>query len=154
MNELEKRVLPMKHLISFDGLLKKYEKQLEGKDPFLAATAKRILDAQSDFPILRDGFTDFSLLEKYSDIIDKILQDTFTDALSTNEIKVATLPYRDVLIKTSKRFQHIIKEAGEAYEPELRNPGDGMDYIMSCVVILNFYYGFELDFSRPFFYDI
>lgn len=100
MKELDKRVLPMKHLISFDGLLKKYEEQIEGNDSFLAATAKRILDAQSDYPELRDGFTDFSLLEKYSDIIDKILQDTFTDALSTNEIKVATLPYRDVIIKT------------------------------------------------------
>lgn len=154
MKELDNRVLPMKHLISFDGLLKKYEEQLEGNDPFLAATAKRILDTQRDYPVLREGFTDFSLLEKYSDIIDKILQDTFTDALSANEIKVATLPYRDVIIKTSKRFQQIIKEAGEDFEPELRNPGDGMDYIMSCVVILNFHYGFHLDFSRPFFYDI
>jgi hypothetical protein len=146
--------MPLKHLISFDGLLKKYEKQLDGDDPFLAATAKRILDAQSGYPVLREGFNDLELLEKYRDVIDNILQDTFTEALSTNEIKVATLPYRDVIIKTSKRFQQMIMEAGEDFEPELRNPGEGMDYIMSCAVILNFHYGFELDFSRPFFYDI
>ncbi len=154
MKHLENRAVPMKHLISFDKLLKKYENQLEGDDPFLAATAKRILDAQSGYPELREGFSDFKLLEKYRDVIDKILQDTFTEALSSNEIKVATLPYRDVIIKTSKRFQQIIKEAGADFEPELRNPGDGMDYIMSCVVVLNFHYGFKLDFSRPLFYDI
>ena len=146
--------MPFKHLISFDKLLKKYEEQLEGEDAFLAATAKRILDAQKEYPILREGFTDFSLLDKYRSVIDKILQDTFTDALSGNEIKIATLPYRDVLIKSSKRFEEMVEEAGEDYVPELRNPGDGMDYIMSCVVILNFYYGYKLDFSRPYFYDI
>lgn len=36
----------------------------------------------------------------------------------------------------------------------MRSLGDDMDYIMSCVVILNLYYGFHLDFSRPYFYDI
>ena len=87
-------------------------------------------------------------------MIDRILQDTFTEALSSNEIKVATLPYQDVIIKSSKRFQSIIHEAGDGYEPEIRNVGDDMDYIMSCVVVLNYYYGYKLDFSRPYFYDI
>ncbi len=154
MKQEGNEIMPIKHLISFDKLLQKYEKQLEGEDVFLAETAKRILDAQKDYPVLREGFTDFSLLDTYRSVIDKILQDTFTEALSGNEIKIATLPYRDVLIKTSKRFQEMVAEAGEGYVPELRNPGDGMDYIMSCVVVLNFHYGFKLDFSRPYFYDI
>ncbi|WP_419212767.1 GAF domain-containing protein [Maribacter sp. X9] len=150
----EKMLMPLKYVVSFDKLLQKYEKQLNGDDAFLAATAKRILDAQKEYPILREGFTDFTLLDKYRDVIDKILQDTFTDALSNNEIKVASLPYRDVIIKTSRRFQQIIKEAGVEYEAEMRNPGDGLSYIMSCVVILNAHFGYNLDFSRPFFYDI
>ncbi|SNR55387.1 hypothetical protein SAMN04488009_2364 [Maribacter sedimenticola] len=154
MNHPYNSVMPLKHLVSFDKLLRKYEEQLTGDDPFLAATAKRILDAQSQYPELRDGFTDFALLEKYKEVIDRILQDTFTEALSTNEIKVATLPYRDVIIKSTKRFQKIISEAGKEYQPEMRSLGEGMDYIMSCVVILNFHYGFEFDFSRPYFYDI
>jgi len=154
MDHFENKIMPIKHFISFDVLLKKYEEQLMGDDPFLAATAERILNAQSGYPELREGFDDFTLLDKYRDVIDRILQDTFTEALSTNEIKVATLPYRNVIIKSSKRFQQIISKAGEEYEPEMRNLGDGMDYIMSCVIILNFYYGFKLDFSRPYFYDI
>ncbi|MDO1512476.1 GAF domain-containing protein [Maribacter confluentis] len=154
MNHPYNSVMPLKHLVSFDKLLRKYEEQLTGDDPFLAATAKRILDAQSQYPELRDGFTDFALLEEYKEVIDTILQDTFTEALSTNEIKVATLPYRDVIIKSTKRFQKIISEAGKEYQPEMRSLGEDMDYIMSCVVILNFHYGFEFDFSRPYFYDI
>ena len=154
MVQHERKIMPVKHLISFEELLKKYDEHLEGDDSFLAATAERILNAQSNYPELRDGFSDFTLLEKYKDVIDRILQDTFTEALSTNEIKVATLPYQDTIIKSSKRFQKIISEAGKEYEPELRSLGDDMDYIMSCVVILNFYYGFHLDFSRPYFYDI
>jgi len=153
--DAKEKLMPFKHyLVSFDKLLKVYEQQLNSEDTFLAATAQRILDAQKGHPILRDGFTDFSLLEKYQDVIDIILQDTFTQALGSNEIKVATLPYKDIIIKSSNRFQSIVKNAGENYEPEMRNPVEGMDYIMSCVVILNFYYGFNIDFGRPFFYDI
>ena len=154
MVQHERKIMPVKHLISFEELLKKYDEHLEVDDSFLAATAERILYAQSEYPELRDGFSDFTLLEKYKDVIERILQDTFTEALSTNEIKVATLPYQNTIIKSSKRFQKIISEAGKEYEPELRSLGDDMDYIMSCVVILNFYYGFQLDFSRPYFYDI
>ncbi|MEP1982174.1 MAG: GAF domain-containing protein, partial [Maribacter dokdonensis] len=64
------------------------------------------------------------------------------------------LPYQDMIIKSSNRFQKIIEEAGKDYEPELRNVSDDMDYIMSCVVVLNYYYGYHIDFSRPYFYDI
>ncbi len=154
MGKQDRMKMPFKHLISFEKLLTKYDEHLKGDDPFLAATAERILAVEKGFPELRNGFSDFSLLEKNKDLIDRILQDTFTEALSSNEIKVATLPYQDVIIKSSKRFQSIIHEAGDGYEPEIRNVGDDMDYIMSCVVVLNYYYGYKLDFSRPYFYDI
>mgnify|MGYP003653038089 FL=1 len=154
MGKHDRMKMPFKHLISFEKLLTKYDEHLKGDDPFLAATAERILAVEKGFPELRNGFSDFSLLEKNKDLIDRILQDTFTEALSSNEIKVVTLPYQDVIIKSSKRFQSIIHEAGDGYEPEIRNVGDDMDYIMSCVVVLNYYYGYKLDFSRPYFYDI
>jgi hypothetical protein len=154
MGKQAKIKMPVKHLISFEKLLQKYDEHLKGDDPFLAATAERILAVEKGFPELRGGFSDFSLLEKNKGLIEKILQDTFTEALSGNEIKIATLPFQDTIIKSSKRFQSIIREAGKNYEPELRDLGDDMDYIMSCVVILNFHYGYHLDFSRPYFYDI
>lgn len=148
------KIMPIKPLVSFEKLLKHYEALAEGDDKILAQRAKEILKAQEPYPELREGFQDISLLDKHKDIISLILQDSFPPLLSDNEIKAASLPYYDVFFNTSNRFQKIINQAGPGFEPVLRNQEEGIDYIMGCIVILNFYYGFKLDFSRPFFYDI
>lgn len=148
------KIMPIKPLVSFEKLLRHYEVLANGGDEILAQRAKEIIKAQKPYPELREGFQDISLLEKHKDIIGLILQDSFPPLLSDNEIKAASLPYYDVFFNTSNRFQKIINEAGPGFEPVLRNQEEGIDYIMGCIVILNFYYGFKLDFSRPFFYDI
>jgi len=148
------KIMPIKPLISFDKLLRYYDDLEHSEDRILATRAKEILKAQKPYPELRDGFQDVALLEKHKDVISLILQDSFSPILGTNEIKAASLPYYDIFFNSSKRFQKIINEAGPGFEPKIRNQEEGMDYIMGCIVILNFYYGFHLDFSRPFFYDI
>ena len=150
-NDIE---LPIKQLISFKKLLEYYDVLAKSEDVFLAAKAKRILDAQAPYPELRNGFSDVSLLKKHKKVIHLILEDTFSEVLSENEIKVASLPYNNIVFNSSKRFQKILKEAGLDYEPVIRNQEEGVNYIMASTVILNFYYGFKLDFSRPYFYDI
>ncbi len=145
---------PLVHHISFEKLLQRYDVMAKSDNEFLAANAKRILAVQKDYPFLREGFTDIALLEEHKDVIQYLLQDTFTEVLSENEIKVASLPYYDVIFNSSKRFQKIVKNAGPDFTPFIRNKEEGLDYIMSCVVILKFYFGFPLDFSRPMFYDI
>ncbi len=150
----KEKVMPLRHLISFDKLLRQYDTMAESKDEFLAAKAKRVLQAQAPYPELREGFSDVSLLEKYKDVIGIILQDSFSEVLSENEIKAASLPYYDIIFNSSKRFQRIVENAGSDFKPFIRNQEDGIDYIMGCIVILSFYYGFKLDFSRPYFYDI
>lgn len=146
--------MPLKPLISFDKLLMHYDALLESTDVLLANRAKVILAAQEPYPELRDGFRDLALLEKHKDVIQLMLQDSFPSLLGNNEIKTASLPYFDVFFNTSNRFQKILNEAGPNFKPVIRNQEIGMDYILGCIVILNFYYGFHLDFSRPFFYDI
>lgn len=148
------KIMPLKPLISFDKLLRYYDALKDGDDPILATRAKEILKAQAPYPELREGFQDVTLLEKYKDLIATILQDSFSPILTNNEIKAASLPYYNIFFNSSKRFQKIISDAGAGFEPVLRNQEEGIDYIMACIVILNFYYGFHLDFSRPFFYDI
>lgn len=148
------KILPLKPLISFDKLLKHYDGLLDSEDLVLANRAKIVLEAQAPYPELREGFQDVTLLEKYKDVIHLILQDSFSSLLTNNEIKAASLPYYDVFFNVSNRFQKIISEAGSGFKPVIRNQEVGMDYIIGCIVILNFYYGFHLDFSRPFFYDI
>ena len=148
------KIMPMKHLISFDKLLKRYDEMAKGKDSFLATKAKRVLEAQAPYPELRDGFTDISLLEQHKEVIEIILQDSFSEVLTENEIKVASLPYYDIVFNSSKRFKKIVENAGPDFKPTLRNLAEGIDYIMGCVVILGYYYGYKFDFSRPYFYDI
>ncbi len=146
--------LPMQHLISFNKLLEHYDVMAKSDDQFLAAKAKRVLDAQSPYPELRQGFTDVSLLKKHAKVIAVIMEDVFTDVLSTNEIKAAALPYHDVTFNSSKRFQKIITDAGDDFELSMRNFDDSLNYLMACSVILSFYYGYKVDFKRPLFYDI
>ena len=88
------------------------------------------------------------------DVIQIILRDSFAEVLTENEIKAASLPYYDIVFNASRRFQKIIENAGKNYKPVIRNQEEGIDYIMGCTVILSYYYGFMLDFKRPYFYDI
>ena len=150
----KEKEMPLKHLISFDKLLKRYDAMAESEDPSLAARAKEVLDAQAPYPFLRDGFEDVSLLEKHKDVIKIILRDSFSEVLTENEIKAASLPYYNIVFNASNRFQKILEDAGKGFEPLIRNQEEGIDYIMACSVILSYYYGFMLDFKRPYFYDI
>ena len=138
--------MPIKHLISFNKLLEYYDDLAQSEDSYLAAKAKRVLDAQRPYPELRIGFDDYSLLTKYEDVINLILEDSFSEVLSGNEIKTATLPYNDLIFNSSKRFKKIVEDAGPDFEPKIRNQEKDMDYMMTALVVLNFYYGFRLDY--------
>ena len=145
---------PLIQLVSFNKLLNHYDQQLKSKDKHLAEKAKYVLDAQAPYPELREGFDDLSILDKRKDVIEIILADTFSSILTHNEIKVASIPFANVAFNHSERFQKILREAGKDFELEIRNLPDNLHYIMQCTVILNFYYGFKMDFKRPLFYDI
>ena len=145
---------PMIQLVSFNKLLNHYDEQVKSADESLAARAKYVLNAQAPYPELREGFDDLSILEERKDVISIILADTFSSVLTNNEIKTASIPYENLVFNSSKRFQKIIEDAGPEFELEMRNLPNDMHYMMQCTVILSFYYGFNLDFKRPLFYDI
>ncbi|WP_306012437.1 MULTISPECIES: GAF domain-containing protein [unclassified Allomuricauda] len=145
---------PLVQLVSFNKLLEHYDEQLKSSNKHLAERAKYVLDAQAPYPELREGFTDLSLLETHKDVISIILEDSFAPILTKNEIKTASTPFENLVFNSSERFRQILKDAGEAYEPEITNIPREFDYIMKCTVILQFYYGYNLDFKRPFFFDI
>ncbi|NJB71113.1 hypothetical protein GGR42_001575 [Saonia flava] len=151
----QERDSPLIQLISFNKLLEQYDSMAKGKDKELAKKAQLIIDAQAPYPELRDGFSDLSLLKKHKDVINIILQDTFSEVLTNNEIKTASLPFDDVVFNSSKRFQKILENAGGVgFVPHVRNYPERDVYIAACSIILNFHYGYNLDFRRPFFYDI
>lgn len=145
---------PLDRLISFHKVLEVYDRMAKSEDKFVAQKAKYILEAQAPFPELRDGFKDLSLLKKHERVINIILQDSFSEVLTNNEIKVGSLPYYDVIFNASERFKKILAAAGDDFELKVRGGTDDLTYIMGCTIILSFYYGFNLDFKRPLFYDI
>lgn len=154
MEQFYQDEFPLDRLISFHKVLEAYDRMAESEDKFAAQKAKYVLEAQAPYPELRDGFKDLSLLKKHQKIINIILQDSFSEILTNNEIKVGSLPYYDVIFNPSKRFEKILAAAGDDFELKVRGGTEDLNYIMGCTIILNFYYGFNLDFKRPLFYDI
>ncbi|MGM5469488.1 GAF domain-containing protein [Flavobacteriaceae bacterium LMO-SS05] len=140
--------------ISFNKLLQYYENLSKSTDEFIAAKAKRVLKAQSPYPILRTGFSDVSLVDTYKNEINIILQDSFSPVLTKNEIKTASIPFHDFIFNSSERFNTIIKTAGNDFKLKIKNISEGEIYITACTVILNFYYGYHVNIKRPYYYEI
>lgn len=105
-------------------------------------------------PELIEGFNTESEIFQYKDEIDNILSDLFPLALQHNEIKIATMPFQEYVIKASQRYKNIINTAGENFIPEIKNFDEDHYYIMGCSIILRQYYNYKIDFRRPFFYEI
>ncbi|AXT21118.1 GAF domain-containing protein [Flavobacteriaceae bacterium AU392] len=145
---------PLLLKISFNKLIEKYEVLAESDDEFKASKAKRVLKIQEPFPELREGFTDIALLKKYEKEIGIILQDSFSQVLTDNEIKTASVPFHNLIFNSSERFKKIVKNAGNDFELTIKNMPEDDIYIIACTIILNFCYGYNLNFKRPFFYEI
>lgn len=145
---------PMVLKVSFNKLLEHYEKLADNKDEFLSVKAKRILKTAAPYSELRDGFSDTDVLKLREHEISVILQDSFAPVLTKNEIKTASVPFHDMIFNSSERFNSIIETAGDSFELNIKNMPDDDRYIIACTIILNFCYGFNLNFKRPFYYEI
>jgi len=146
--------LPLKLKISFEAIFEYLETIIEDKNHLLYEFAIKILEEYKAYPELRTGFEDPKKLEQYNYQIDKLLDILFPELLQSNEIKAASIPFEFTTFKLSKRFENILNDAGNDYELKLRNFDEDNIYILSCIFILGYYYNVNLDFRRPFFYDI
>ncbi|WP_245935359.1 GAF domain-containing protein [Winogradskyella arenosi] len=135
-------------------MLERYEELIHADNDFIAGNAKRVLAIAEEHPILREGFSEFSVFKTHEKEIEGILQDAFNPLLTQNEIKTAALPFYNFVFNPSERFKSILKSAGEDFELEIRNMPTEQTYIIACSIILNFCYGYSLNFKRPFFYEI
>lgn len=148
--------LPMQLNISFKKVFSMFEKYAtkEFKEHPYHKSALQMVEEFKKYPELIEGFSDFSLLDKYSDQIDLLLDPLFPEPLLLNEIKAASIPFSFTSFKFTTRFENILKNAGENYELNIRNYEEDSMYIMSCTFIMGIYYGYPIDLKRPFFFDI
>ena len=148
--------LPLQLNISFKKVydfFEKYADESHKNHPY-HESAIHFLRELYDYPELFNGFSDATLLKKYEKQIQILLEPLFPEALQLNEIKAATIPFSFTTFKFSKRFENIIKNAGNDYELKVRNFEEDSMYIMACTFILQYVYDFTVDTKRPFYFDI
>ena len=145
---------PFELKVSFNKLLNHYEALANNEDEFIAAKAKRVLRTAEAYPELRDGFSDYNVLKEREKEISVILQDSFSPVLTKNEIKTASVPFHNLIFNSSERFKNIIKTAGDDFELKIKNMPEDDKYIIACTIVLAFCYGYNINFKRPFYYEI
>ncbi len=116
--------------------------------------ATGLLNELARVPELRTGVEDKNILLKHKELIGHLLADLFPTVLSQNEIKAIAIPFHTLLFNPTQRFQKILSDAGEGFEIKIRDFDEHQSYIMSCCMILKYYFGYDLDFAKPVFYDI
>lgn len=154
MSILSQSESPLLLKIGFGKLLKQYEKLATSSNPLVSKHAKSVLKLAEDKPELREGFTALETLQTYAQDIHTILQDSFSELLTQNEIKSAGVPFCDIIFRSSQRFKNIIEEAGADFKLEIANMPEEDFYIIGCSIILKMYYGYDLNFKRSLYYKI
>ena len=150
----EKKPLPFKLTISFEGVFEFLEKIVQDPSHILFHSAKHLLEEYKNHKILREGFQDKKHLITYEKEIDRLLDLLFPDMLQTNEIKAASIPFDFTIFKFSSRFKKIIENSGDDYELDMRNYDESKLYILACTFILAYCHGVDFDIKPSFFYDI
>ncbi|MXN91614.1 GAF domain-containing protein [Flavobacterium sp. Sd200] len=154
MEDEQHTASPLIAKISFHKVLEILEDIALSDVDYRADYAKALLRHAAPYPELRDGIDDIALLEKHKGLIKNLLADLFPTALTHNEIKAAGIPFFNVTFNHTERFNKILKNAGQDFGINIRNLDEHQFYVFCCCLILNDYYGQNLDFSKPLFYDI
>ncbi|PCI32261.1 MAG: GAF domain-containing protein [Flavobacteriaceae bacterium] len=143
-DQYDNHELPFKIKISFEAIFD-YLEESERHD---------LIQKFAHLPELREGFDDFELLKTYKKEIGQLLETLFPSPLQQNEIKSVSIPFNFTSFKFTKRFLQILEDAGDDYELKFRDFEESKTFIMACTFILNVCYGYNLDFKRPYFFDI
>lgn len=146
---------PLEIKISFHKIIEQYRRQLEIESSKISRDyLEKMLDYISTFPVLEKGIEDFEDLKKLKDPIRILMKDLFPEILSGTQIKAISVPFHNVIFNSTKKFREILAGAGNEFSLSMRNLNDDLDYIYACILILDKHYGYDIDFSRPLYYDI
>jgi hypothetical protein len=153
MNTLIFNESPFKTLISFHKLIESLEEIALSDVDYRSNYAKAVLKEIESIPEFRTGIADLSIIEKNKTLIKYLLADLFPTSLTNNEIKAVTIPFQNLTFNYSERFKKILDAAGD-FDLTIRDFNDDQFYVLSCILILNSYYGQQFDYNKPLFYDI
>jgi len=143
---------PFKPVISFRYLKANVEKLLTSKNTVEQFLSKKILSILDRSPELVSGVHSLSVFDSYKKEVEEIMAFLFPPALTDNEIKAALFPYSNQYFYVSNRFKKIIEETESDVDSVLRmlyKDHDNSIDLNPYAIILNTYYGFNVDFERP-----
>ncbi|WP_121667958.1 GAF domain-containing protein [Mesonia aquimarina] len=146
---------PFQVKISFKKVIDAYRERIKTEEkPITKDYLEKMLAYIEDYPQLESGIDNVEDLNKHNKTIEILLDDLFPNVLTNNEIKAASTPRNNFIFNSSKRFDEILEKAGKDYKFSVRNLSPDLDYVYGCILILNQYFGHEVDFTRPFYIDI
>ncbi len=134
---------------SFFKIIEDMEHKTNDPDENLSNYARTLMEEVNRFPELREGITDASELPKYQSTIDKLTRHLFPDTLTGNEIKLLIPPFLFQPLRTSKRFDNIIKASAEPFEFGMKDVSEDQFYLYCCNFLLGSYYGYPIHSSNP-----
>lgn len=151
----KQKEFPLDIRISFHKIILDFQKQLEQESSEISCEyIQKMLNYVASFPALSKGIEDADELLKLKDPIRILMKDLFPEILSDNQIKAISVPFHNIIFNSTRKFREILEQAGEGFTLSMRNLNEDLDYIFGCIIILNMYYGYDIDFSRPLYYDI
>ena len=146
---------PLQIQLSFSKVLEMLKKRMnQSQNSITRNYLNSILDYAESYPELISGIDDFDKIADYDEAISTLLDSLFPAALTRNEIKAATIPFKNEFFNPTKRFAAILKAAGPDFNLEIRDLEPDFYYILGCVIILNSHYGYDVNISKPIYYDI
>ncbi|MGB3591053.1 MAG: GAF domain-containing protein [Nonlabens sp.] len=135
--------------LSFSKVLDQYRARLDKEESnFKKLYLSSVLQIADKQPELIHGIKPQSISE-YKTAINAVLGDLFPSALTHNELKAAVVPFSDVLFNATKRLERILQKAGEDFELKIMTSESFDSYQVACGVILNQFYGQQIEFSKP-----
>ncbi|MBF4517982.1 GAF domain-containing protein [Flavobacterium sp. ANB] len=145
---------PFETIISFHKLVESFEEIALSDVDYRSNYAKAILKEVDAYPEFRTGIRDYNTIKNNEALIKNLVADLFPTALTHNEIKAITIPFQNLSFNYTERFKKILRNAGDEFYMEIRDFDDHQFYVNNCCLILSSYYHQNIDFNKPFFYDI
>ncbi|TRX41345.1 GAF domain-containing protein [Flavobacterium restrictum] len=154
MNTIVLKESPFKTLISFHKLIESLEQIAASDVDYRSNYATALLQETTAFPEFREGIQDLKVLQENETLVRNLLADLFPTALTNNEIKAVTIPFQDLTFNYTERFKKILQQDGFSSEISIRDMSDNQLYVLNCTLILNAFYGQNINFNKPLFFDI
>jgi GAF domain-containing protein len=147
------KYFPFKSRLSFEYLIKFWEKESESSNHIRAVQAKSLLEQVSMVPELTRPIDDLSILENHTDLIDQLMTAIYPPSRWETQISTSNAPFQFKSFYSSLLFKKIFgTEKKEAFGNAEFNERDMLanKILTAYLMILQKYYGKKLRVDHQF----